>query len=660
MTAVNKVVLVCAIPVILFGCSKQDGTEVIANEPSHAKQTVKISVASFDEDRDTRTAVSPEGNFLWSSGDKIGIYPLSVAETQESQQIIFKVVAGADASSAEFTGTGWGLIVNGDYSYFSYYPYSVETTHDTASVIFADNLNQTTNTSTAHLGVNDFLYAPAITPTSIESAALTFYHLSALVEFKIKIPEDARTKSFTHVVVSAKDELFTVSGTYNPSITSASSKPTISIGDVSNRICLKFNDKTGFQPDSDGFVHAYFLIAPAKVAGKQLSVKLYDSEKVKYVGTVIPKTNIESQNHKRYSCSVSEAETMDLSAHGTANCYVISEEGMYKLRANVKGNGYDPLDPTNHNANASIDLANATVEVLWETVNTAENTRKTEVGDILSNVVLDGQYVSFYATGVNGNALISVKDSNGSIMWSWHVWVTDTDLDSHKQLYGMSCMMDRNLGALSGSVNNWLSNGFYYQWGRPTPYLGIASATAMYTTNNEMWGKTEKTQETGNIDFAIQNPMTFIYSADSGNWSNEDIEYWGEIKTMYDPSPVGWKVPKGGNDGIWETGGFTFASTVWVTEDYFSGRCLQNDASVYYPAFGFIYADVGLLHYQSNGNYWGCTSNTNDKNRCNGLGFGADYCGTSYHCKGYGYYVRCSEDSGYIGTGTDFDPEMEE
>ncbi|MGO4708595.1 T9SS type A sorting domain-containing protein [Chryseobacterium sp. 2TAF14] len=88
-----------------------------------------------------------------------------------------------------------------------------------------------------------------------------------------------------------------------------------------------------------------------------------------------------------------------------------------------------------------------------------------------------------------GNAVIAFR-VNGEIFWSWHIWVTDdpTNGSTYKSYTNVRReksngiievipdaewkWMDRNLGALSGSItaDDWNKNGgLLYQWGRKDP-----------------------------------------------------------------------------------------------------------------------------------------------------------------------------------------------
>ena len=106
--------------------------------------------------------------------------------------------------------------------------------------------------------------------------------------------------------------------------------------------------------------------------------------------------------------------SMNLSSDGTANCYLVPPIfNTYSFDAGVKGNSTEPIG------------IGATVEVLWETDKTGS---KCEAGRIVQNVRYLSGRVYFETTdlGTEGNALIAVKDASGTILWSWHIWVTDT------------------------------------------------------------------------------------------------------------------------------------------------------------------------------------------------------------------------------------------
>ena len=124
----------------------------------------------------------------------------------------------------------------------------------------------------------------------------------------------------------------------------------------------------------------------------------------------------------------------------------------------------------------------------------------------------------------------------------------------------------------------------------------------------------ESTETTGTLAYSAQNPMTFIYasaaavgSTGQGNWyywrgTGAAPAFWGEAKTMYDPCPVGWKVPA---YTVWENN-FTTDLTTHVTG---KGRYLNANNKIFYP-YGGTRGSAGtaqsgeLITVTSNGYYW--------------------------------------------------------
>ena len=148
-------------------------------------------------------------------------------------------------------------------------------------------------------------------------------------------------------------------------------------------------------------------------------------------------------------------------ARTTANCYMVHAPGTYKLPlvyGNAIKNGatntsaFIPSNPTtnaytrssfvNHADNPITgpwlkDHAGATpasAELLWQ-----------DAQGLISQVGINGDYLTFTvpaATITAGNAVIAVKNSSGTVVWSWHIWVTDQNWDG-------------NLSTLIGTYRNF-------------------------------------------------------------------------------------------------------------------------------------------------------------------------------------------------------------
>ena len=232
-------------------------------------------------------------------------------------------------------------------------------------------------------------------------------------------------------------------------------------------------------------------------------------------------------------------EAVDLSEAGSANSYIVSEAGDYKFKA-VKGNSAEAVGTV------------ASVEIVWETENTAT---APEANSIIAKVGVDGDYITFSTpeTLKPGNALIAAKDGEGTILWSWHIWIPADAIviQDDTALCGTN-IMDRNLGALVATAKTGdadpLSIGLCFQWGRKDPFPGMstfASNTGAAVAGVAWTAKGELITTA----YSIEHPTEYahIKDVDEGVWNVDDPhDLWNDAenkKTIYDPCPVGYRVP---------------------------------------------------------------------------------------------------------------------
>ena len=296
----------------------------------------------------------------------------------------------------------------------------------------------------------------------------------------------------------------------------------------------------------------------------------------------------------------------NLSTEGTANCYIVSASGDYRLKA-VKGNGVESVGEI------------ASVEVLWESLGTEV---APQVGDLVKDPRVVNNFVEFTVSDpfTEGNALIAAKDESGKILWSWHIWLTDQPAD---QVYnnGVGTLMDRNLGATSATPGEAGTMGLLYQWGRKDPFMGLEKvAGENQQASTIVWPSVVNSEfTTGTMEYATENPTTFILTNYSTyDWYfTEDNTRWQTAKTVYDPCPVGYRVPEGGEEGVWakafgtseflsiltdkERGGFDFGA---LSDNVYT---LTDSPVCWYPGGGSMEASNGYLAYRGSGMYWSCT-----------------------------------------------------
>lgn len=335
----------------------------------------------------------------------------------------------------------------------------------------------------------------------------------------------------------------------------------------------------------------------------------------------------------------------DLSAEGTANCYIAHTNGSFKFRADVKGNA-GPDGKTKYIETQGLEIKDAVcAELLWEARNDGDRTMSYEIID--GAPVYGGGYVSFSTGRSEGNAVIAVEDATGKVLWSWHIWVTDNEPVSHDHMNPegkvIAQIMDRNLGALNNTPMDVNNRGMFYQMGRKDPFIPsrspyadysalktAADSTMYYCGNVPEWnlqnleigdGKgaweidaefTSQAVDTapGNIPFSVQHPMRFLvsYYASGSEWyssgSDEDSirpGLWGEEKTIFDPCPQGYKVP---SKDMWGTSfGDETIKTGGRTDEYgedgeldtYAWNVEKNCGRVWKPT-GDFYPMVGNIY----------------------------------------------------------------
>ena len=308
------------------------------------------------------------------------------------------------------------------------------------------------------------------------------------------------------------------------------------------------------------------------------------------------------------SADIDMSKAEDLSASETANCYIVTKAGTYKFKA-VKGN------------DQSQTLAGSKAEILWESFGTEEMPAK---GSLVNGICYKDGYVGFTtpSTYTKGNALVALKNADGTIIWSWHIWLTDQPAE-HVYRNNAGTMMDRNLGATKAGPSYTGVIGLVYQWGRKDPFLNSADCETFLmarSTGDSNDKVVSCTSNTGNIEYAIAHPQYFIsankdMATGYGNcdWLfDERTDYtikektrWQKDKTIYDPCPAGWRVPDGGSEGIWVKAGF---DNTYKDNASYNGISfpLANETTTWYPTPGHL-SYLGDRTTGNVGRYWSVT-----------------------------------------------------
>ena len=324
-------------------------------------------------------------------------------------------------------------------------------------------------------------------------------------------------QSITFSGKDANGDFAYVSGMFNVSLESMN-KPTIKpVGSRTfpsyKSITLECDEPVQLNP-TEG-TQFYFVLPPATYHGFLLTITTADGRVMMKEATkplTITRSNVQGTADLQYVETVS----INLSAEGIANSYIVSESGLYSFQANVIGNGEGGIikNAGFHTEDASISPVKA--ELVWS-----------DNDALISKVSYDeakGRII-FYASGEKGNAVVAAKDADNNIIWSWHIWATDKpEEQTYINSTGTYALLDRNLGATSAQ-QSVEAVGLLYQWGRKDPFC-FDKYTTMGTFDN--------------IEQSIADPLRY---GTGDSWMvNHNSYLWSSDKTIYDPCPAGWKV----------------------------------------------------------------------------------------------------------------------
>lgn len=295
----------------------------------------------------------------------------------------------------------------------------------------------------------------------------------------------------------------------------------------------------------------------------------------------------------------------------TANCYIVDAAGTYSLPlvyGNARKNGKDNTAAYSgvkfydykNNVISSPYIRNAEDCVLvWS--DAFYMFKDVKLSDDRESLIfsIDKNFLQ------QANAIVAARDADKKIIWSWHIWVTEQNINNVYQLqdytdgtlnkYGL---MPYNLGWIDGktitydertlsfvfkqeksgiekvmkvkqdgAVFDYKDGGsVYYQWGRKDPLVALKN-------RNEIGSDDYRPHEVGDKNYSyryeakqvtlgesIQNPNVYYIANDKtvgthkwlstplyylwdAAWSSSTPNKQTSTKTIYDPSPRGFKVP---------------------------------------------------------------------------------------------------------------------
>lgn len=306
----------------------------------------------------------------------------------------------------------------------------------------------------------------------------------------------------------------------------------------------------------------------------------------------------------------------DLSTKGggtsnTANCYLVSAPGYYKIPlvyGNAVKNGatnenaykrsekiyrYD-LESLQDHKGVPITSPYINIQNAGEPATSASVVWTTTEGIVENPEVVGSQenaYVTFHVPKekiASGNAIVAVKNASGVIMWSWHLWFSRSDALNPVAVTGSTKSFDFATLPLGFFYKEWHTEAptrtvrvhieqassnrgtkqkayidfqqtkknrvkdflaAYYAFGRKDPYVEKLEGVSF---NDELFFD--------KINQSIQAPGEWGQSDNRGSdffkyrnlWS---VNYPRPEKSIYDPSPVGFRVPEKGELEAFTDGG---------------------------------------------------------------------------------------------------------
>ena len=315
----------------------------------------------------------------------------------------------------------------------------------------------------------------------------------------------------------------------------------------------------------------------------------------------------------------------------TANCYIVNAPGRYLLwlaygngvKENTKGDGHHnsnayhwlnfPEEHQKYGAEGHFKNAHGKfITTPWIVNNEGPKPQDCvliwqDEPNLVTNVRLEGENLIFEVPQNSikqGNAVVAVRGAGGTILWSWHIWVTPYKLgtEGYEGYWSVKTPTGEwyhgakyNLGWCDGGQINHAArsvkvrftqevtgvskeitvqqqaatlqqpgNCTYYQYGRKDPMPPAVWDGSKLVDKKIYWGDGYGFKVDGNSQeyYKPANYPYIFYANDDGHWTKHDLKHYWNIflhyrghksdnvstnkgKTIFDPSPAGYCVPPG-------------------------------------------------------------------------------------------------------------------
>lgn len=497
----------------------------------------------------------------WAVEDKIGVFSTS------AQNSLFTSTNTRPANYTGFKGTK----VATETLEYAYYPYAEGVTDRTRIPVNIPSMQSYTDVNS--VAQYDLKASGQLKEQTDGTYECQMKQMACLVRFEINLHNlageiqkqdennaDASSEKLQSVSIHS-DVNLTGSYTYDLTHLSNGLVPVQGSGDLT----LNFTAT----PSLSGTVVAYAVVAPGKQNGQKLTIDI-ETDKHKLQLTPIVQCDFEAGSfyviplnatvftNNKVTVETSYPEVTE----ETANCYMVTQTGEHSFVATQIGNGDKGIVKNAQFHVTSTRILPSSAKLLWQ-----------DTQNFVSDIRLTDGRVYYKANSNVGNAVIAVysgENGTGDILWSWHIWGVGDELPADVEITNKANakfqMMDRVLGSLSAVS----TSAMLYQWGRKDP---IPNASAYYvdgesvdiSTSFPVTDGTGSTILTGvrnpaSIIKQVSNPGDWLATANNYLWGdvNKNDQYtwysdnkyanagagagWTDQKTIYDPSPVGYRV----------------------------------------------------------------------------------------------------------------------
>ena len=467
--------------------------------------------------------------------------------------------------------------------WYGYYPYQSSLSGTTATFRLDSAQNQSIANSTPSVmdrAVSENLFLISTPTDSFEihnsNPILAFQSVLSILRFQFTKSASYSTFISQNVknvklYIAAKNDLtvpliYNLAGDYSIDVmkapgTSGYQGPVFASEKGKNVITATVSGEKMITETLAGCPNVWFIVNPVTIKSNECLVAVIGTDSYRIIDT-FGITSLRPHNIYSFHVQATPLNTPTDSVvitfapkNQASNCYIVSRPGVCmiplytKSGVSVQGNRVEWLWASKENGGYNFDIKElidpATIKMVQQS---GENFVRFRVGTDF------GKYTK-------GNVILASKDAAGTILWTWHIWITDQP-DSILYQNGKR-FLDRNIGALTASSANPIDNfGFVYQWGRKDPFVGgdgraneNSEGPLLFASSNTIrntgatWQKTATTQS---ADYAKRNPMTFICNPSTSNdlivpvdWIsvNTPNRWMENEKTDNDPCPYGYRVP---------------------------------------------------------------------------------------------------------------------